>query len=255
MRHALALMVAAAALAGVVLHGAATPPQANYPSGELYVGERLYAMTCTRCHGPDGDWVPGADLRSGKFRRASTDPELKRLIVAGIPGTAMTPLPFPDGEATALVVYLRAIAAPGDATSAPAGDAARGRQLYERHECARCHRIRGEGARTGPDLSTIARLRSSRELERALLDPSADILPENRSYRVITRAGTVVEGRLLNHDTFTVQVLDTSERLASLAKADLREYGFLRESPMPSYRGRLNAQEAADLVTYLASLK
>jgi hypothetical protein len=37
-------------------------------------------------------------------------------------------------------------------------------------------------------------------------------------------------------------------------KTDLREYGFA-ESPMPSYRGKLSAQEIADVVSYLASLK
>ncbi len=33
-------------------------------------------------------------------------------------------------------------------------------------------------------------------------------------------------GRLLNHDTFTVQLLDCEEQLRSFAKADLREHGF-----------------------------
>jgi hypothetical protein len=38
-------------------------------------------------------------------------------------------------------------------------------------------------------------------------------------------------------------------------KSDLKEYGFLKSSPMPSYKDKLTAQELADLVSYLVSLK
>jgi mono/diheme cytochrome c family protein len=51
-----------------------------------------------------------------------------------------------------------------------------------------------------------------------------------------------------------VQIMDTKEQLRSFVKAELREHGFT-ESPMPSYRGKLSAQEIADVVSYLASMK
>jgi mono/diheme cytochrome c family protein len=41
----------------------------------------------------------------------------------------------------------------------------------------------------------------------------------------------------------------------SLAKADLREFTILVESPMPAYRRKLTSEEVADLVAYLLSLK
>ena len=49
-------------------------------------------------------------------------------------------------------------------------------------------------------------------------------------------------------------MLDWDEQLRSFAKADLREYGF-DDTPMPSYRKKLNAQQIADLVSYLVSLQ
>jgi len=61
--------------------------------------------------------------------------------------------------------------------------------------------------------------------------------------------------RRLNEDTYTVQLLDDQERLVSLTKADLREYTILTSSPMPSYKESLSADELADLVAYLLSLK
>jgi hypothetical protein len=64
----------------------------------------------------------------------------------------------------------------------------------------------------------------------------------------------VINGRRLNEDTYTVQLLDDQERLISLAKADLREYTVQTTSPMPSYKN-LSADDLADLVAYLLSLK
>ena len=64
-----------------------------------------------------------------------------------------------------------------------------------------------------------------------------------------------VTGRLLNHDTFTVQVLDAKEQLQSLQRANLREFTFLDKSPMPAYSGKLSSGEVTDLVSYLVSLR
>ena len=58
----------------------------------------------------------------------------------------------------------------------------------------------------------------------------------------------------LHLSTFTVQLLDTKERLRSYVKSELREHGFVG-TPMPSYRTTLTTQEIADVVSYLVSLK
>jgi len=65
----------------------------------------------------------------------------------------------------------------------------------------------------------------------------------------------VINGRRLNEDTYTVQLLDEQERLVSLAKADLREFTILSVSPMPSYKNTFTPDELADVVAYLLSLK
>jgi mono/diheme cytochrome c family protein len=59
----------------------------------------------------------------------------------------------------------------------------------------------------------------------------------------------------LNHDGFTVQLIDTQERLRSFLKSELREFSFENKSPMPSYKNTLTPDEVADLVSYLVSLK
>ena len=81
------------------------------------------------------------------------------------------------------------------------------------------------------------------------------MLPINRPVRAVTKDGKVITGRRLNEDTWSVQLIDSQERLVSLAKADLKEYAVLKTSAMPSYRDKLSAQELADVVAYLLTLK
>ena len=71
-------------------------------------------------------------------------------------------------------------------------------------------------------------IRKPEQLEKSLLDPDADIAPQNRSYRVVTRAGETITGRLLNLDAFSVQLLDTQERLRSFAKSNLKEWALVQ---------------------------
>ena len=122
-------------------------------------------------------------------------------------------------------------------------------------KCLTCHRIQKTGSRAGPDLTDIGAVRTLDQLRAALLEPDAEILPENRRYRVVTRDGLTIVGTLLNHDTFHVLMRDAKDQLRSFQKADLREHGFVDGSPMPSYRATLSPQELADVVAYLSTLK
>ena len=217
-------------------------------------GARAFRNTCANCHGPDGDQIAGIDLGRGQFRRAYTDQELVGIIRKGIPNTPMPATNMSEVQAEKIVAYLRSTAE-ARRTVSVAGDAVRGQSIFAgKGECATCHRVNGVGSRVGPDLSSVGQLRRSVELEQSLLDPTAEVLAANRSYRVVTRDGTTVTGRLLNHDTFTVQLLDSNEQLRSFEKSSLRDHGFVA-TPMPSYRARLNPQEMADIVSYLVSLK
>ena len=84
--------------------------------------------------------------------------------------------------------------------------------------------------------------------------PDEEILGQNRFYRVVDKTGAKTTGRLLNLDTFTVQMLDSNEQLRSFIKSDLREHGFIEKSSMPSFKDTLTAAEIGDIVSYLRSL-
>jgi putative heme-binding domain-containing protein len=229
----------------------------SYTQADVENGARLYQSSCAGCHGPNGDMVPGIELQRGRFRRATGDTDIMRIIQFGIPGTTMPPSSFTDAQAGTIVAFLRSTAPASDGgTRIVRGDASTGRSIFEgKGRCAACHRVNGVGPRVAPDLSDIGAIRPARELEQKLVDPSALVRPANRFIEIVMKDGTKVTGHLLNQDTFSIQLLDTKERLLSLAKSDLRDYTYVKGSPMPSYRDALTEGELGDLVTYLVSLK
>ena len=140
--------------------------------------------------------------------------------------------------------------------SLPAGNETAGAAIVAgKGVCLTCHRVQDRGSRLGPDLTDIGTTRRPDQLHASLLDPDAEILPENRGYRVVTRDGVSITGRLLNHDTFQVLMMDSKEQLRSFHKAELRLHGFVKGSAMPSYRENLSPQELADVIAYLSTLK
>jgi quinoprotein glucose dehydrogenase len=137
----------------------------------------------------------------------------------------------------------------------PGNEAAGAAIVAGKGKCQTCHRIQNTGSRLGPDLTDIGAIRTPAQLEASLITPDAEILPENRFFRVVTRDGTTITGRLLNHDTFQVLMRDPKDQLRSFQKSDLREFGFVEASPMPSFQTTLSRQELADVISYLGTLK
>ena len=227
----------------------------EYAPADIAYGARIYDAQCATCHGANGDGVGNVDLKSGRFRNAASDADLTRVITTGIPGTGMQAFRFDPSETAGIIAYLRNMNA-FDRGAVKTGVADRGRALMEsKGDCFRCHRVGAIGSHAAPDLTDIGAVRGPGSLLRSLTDPASQMMPINRPVRAVTRDGTVINGRRLNEDTYTVQIIDDRERLISLTKADLREFTVLTASPMPSYKGKLSEDEIADIVAYLLTLK
>jgi putative heme-binding domain-containing protein len=228
--------------------------QTLYLPAEVEAGGRVYTSTCTGCHGPDGDGVGGINFSQGKYRRTASDDDLVRIIVRGIPGTPMPPTGMSEGQAGTVVAYLRSMTAAGDAPSG--GDATRGRALVEgKGQCLTCHSIGTNGGHAGPALSDIGLQRRSVDLMQSLVNPGAEVRPDNRGVRVVMKDGKTITGRFLNQDTFTIQLIDSTDKLLSIDRSSVRESSLLTTSAMPSYKDKLTATELADVVSYLSSLR
>ena len=225
----------------------------QYSQEDIAAGNRVYNAQCTLCHGRDGDQVSGIDLRRGVFRRASTDEDLARVITSGT-AAGMPPFRLQPSDLTGIVAFIRAHF---DTTAAVrVGDAARGRAIFEgKGTCSTCHRVNGRGPRAAPDLSDIGVARAPAALERSIREPSSALMPIHRPVTIVMKDRTIIHGRRLNEDTLTVQVIDEKERLLSLAKRDIEVLDVSTKASMPAFADRLTAEEIADTVAYLLTLR
>ena len=264
MRKALfvGLIQAALAAALIVVAGPATPAQAQENTFDTLVdvrmGERVFRAQCGRCHGRDArgnDETGAPDLTTGQFSRASSDAGMFSVIRDGIENTAMIGISSRASDQTVwqIVSYINSLNLdPGD-YDLP-GDTARGQQVYAGANCASCHMIRGEGGRTGPDLSTVGSRLDPDEIATSLGDPDAEVAPRWWTMRIHRADGSTIEGLRMNEDTFTVRIMDNDENLWSFMKSDVRSLERIKTSTMPAAEG-LNASELDDLVAYLFSLR
>jgi len=233
----------------------------SYAPSDIENGRGLYQANCLGCHGNNGEAVEGANLATGRFRRASSDEDLIALIRNGIPNSLMIARPqLAYGELRALVAFLRSMQTggavrAGDQREVAVGDARRGEALFfGSANCNVCHGVFGGGSPLYQDLAGIGAQRSAASLEDALLDPMKEVREGQRFYQVTDHQGNRTEGRLQNQDRHYIQLLTMQERLQSFRTADLVEHGFIA-TPMPSYLDVLPARDIADLVAYLLSLK
>jgi mono/diheme cytochrome c family protein len=199
--------------------------------------------TCTTCHAVNGvGGTSGPDLAGARGGQGGGRG-------GGAPGAAaVPPVPAPAGApAGAPGAGGRGGrgggAGGGRGAGAPAGPAAAGGPP------AVAAQGRGGGGGRGGNNPP-----NPQQIERSIVDPSAEMAAPYRIYQVVTKANVTARGTLLNQDTFSVQMRDTNDKLMSYWKTDLKEFGFT-PSPMPSYKDKLTPQEIADVVSYLVSLR
>lgn len=139
------------------------------------------------------------------------------------------------------------------------GDAARGREVFFKGsgvQCRNCHKVGGEGQDVGPDLSQIGKKYDRAKLLESMTDPSKDIDPAFVTYQLTTVGGVVHTGLLAKRTAAEVVLKDVQGKVVTVAAADVESLAPQRKSLMPDGLLRdLTAQQAADLIEYLASLK
>ena len=225
----------------------------QYTTDAIERGSRIYSRECALCHGPQGDIVDGVNLRAGIFKSVQSDDDLRTVVSQGAGQGQMPAFGFNGADLDGIVAFIRAGFDP-EGVAVKIGDPIRGREIFEgRGECSGCHRVNGIGPRTAPDLTEIGAIRTPASLQQNLIDPAAAILPINRPVRLVTRSEETVLGRRLNEDTYTVQVVDSNEKLRSFRKSDLVTYEIsMRPSKGPT---ELSGDEVADVVGYLLTLR
>ena len=139
------------------------------------------------------------------------------------------------------------------------GDSRRGAEVFARSgaaSCNKCHRVKGQGADIGPELSQIGRKYGREALLETIMNPSAGIAPEYIPHVVETAAGKVYAGFLKEGAADRVLLKTIEGQLIDLPKDQVAEVVRQDKSLMPELvLKNVTAQDAADLVEYLAGLQ
>ena len=218
-------------------------------------GQAIFRARCAGCHGFDGRGLSGPNL-TGLFAAGMTDEQLFQIVRRGVPGSEMPPFDSRSqvNEIWETLAYLRTLNLAANDSQVRAGDAAKGEQVF-RAQCQRCHVVHKEGGVLGPDLSRIG---SARPLD-VLAEKIRRGGPPRSDYQPVTlktRTGQQIVGIKKNEDDFSIQVMDTRERVRGYLKNDLLGIVYEKRSLMPVYGpAQLSDGDFGDLLRYLGTLR
>ncbi len=138
-------------------------------------------------------------------------------------------------------------------TEMAGGDYESGRSLFygERLKCASCHRVRGQGAPVGPDLSNLTH-RDGASVLRDIKEPSASINPDYVAYNVQLRDGEEITGfvRAQSGESLRIAGADGKERIISRQEVDGMRPSMVSLMPSGLLDG-LSDGQIRDLLTFL----
>jgi small nuclear ribonucleoprotein (snRNP)-like protein len=105
-------------------------------------------------------------------------------------------------------------------------------------------------------LSRIGGARTPAALTRQIRGAVEDFRAGYEPVTVTTSEGRTVRGTRKGEDLFSVQVMDTTERLQGYVKADVKAVTSEKRSIMPVYSvDQLSQQDLNDLLVYLGTLR
>ncbi|HRQ90947.1 MAG TPA: c-type cytochrome, partial [Bacteroidia bacterium] len=138
-------------------------------------------------------------------------------------------------------------------------DAAAGANVFAtgKGACIACHRIGETGGQIGPDLSTIGRIRTGRDIYESVLFPSESIARDFDTQEIALKStGTVLVGLVREHSDRGLQLVDPGGQPHTIPRSDIASIRRVPTSLMPSGLDQtLSAEDLRDLVAYLLSLK
>jgi putative heme-binding domain-containing protein len=140
-----------------------------------------------------------------------------------------------------------------------AGDAQLGKDLFLKGkgiQCRNCHRVGKQGKQLGPDLTQIGKKLNKAKLLESLLEPSRTIDPKFTAWLIETDEGKVLTGLLVSRTETEIVLRDTKNVEHKLDPDQIEGMFPQRKSLMPDrLLGELTAQQVADLLAWLETLK
>jgi cytochrome c oxidase cbb3-type subunit III len=267
------LFLQAFIIVGIPLNMAAQNPLAGDPNAAK-AGEYEFRINCALCHGLGArGGGRGPDLTRAQKKHAHNDAEMFQVISSGIPGTAMPAngtngqgVGMTDEEIWQIITYIRSQEVKSSPTTS--GNATHGKELFFGDgNCSLCHMVAGKGGRLGPDLTGVAGSRTreamidsirnpSRRLAWGLTESTKEFAQEYESVTVVTADGKEIKGVTVNEDSFSVQIMDSTDHIHLLEKDKLKSFKKTRTSAMPKYGADLlSDRDIDDILAFLSSVE
>lgn len=133
------------------------------------------------------------------------------------------------------------------------GDIERGRAVYARAQCLKCHRMGTEGEGVGPDLTDVAKKFDRQYILESILSPSKVISDQYRPTTVATVNGQVLNGLAIPQGDRVVLVLSDGTKV-TLERREIESEAASLVSLMPEgLLDGLSKAEIGDLLRFLES--
>jgi putative membrane-bound dehydrogenase-like protein len=187
--------------------------------------------------------IPRSDLSAYQVRQIHSlgDPELSRKVSEVWGEIRETP-----AEKAEAIELLKQKLSAQTQTDINISD---GRALFAKH-CQNCHRLYGEGATIGPDL-TGANRGNLDYLLGNIIDPSAVVDKDFRMTIVLMDDGRVFNG-LVTAETDRTVTIQTATELLTLDKEYIESRKITEKSPMPDgLLDTLSEKQVRELISYL----
>jgi putative heme-binding domain-containing protein len=132
------------------------------------------------------------------------------------------------------------------------GNVERGKEVFAKASCVKCHRVGNAGERLGPDLTSVSKRFMRKEILESILYPSHIISDQYASKTVVTVNGQTYTGIVAPGAAGETVILQASGEKITIATDDIEETVPSKLSAMPEgLINELTLEEISDLFAYL----
>jgi len=138
------------------------------------------------------------------------------------------------------------------------GSPQKGKDVFysEKAACSTCHRINGNGAEVGPDLSLIGRIRRDRDLLESIVYPSSTIANGFDRFLVLDNDGRTYDGVIGAETVDAIYLRNQGKEDVRIPRDNIDSMEVHAQSVMPQgLEKQITTEQLRDLIAYLRSLK
>ncbi|MBB76069.1 MAG: heme-binding protein [Planctomycetaceae bacterium] len=136
--------------------------------------------------------------------------------------------------------------------SGQSGSSKRGAAAFGKAQCSKCHRVGNKGETLGPDLTSLAKRYTTREVLESTLFPSHVISPQYASKTIVMSDGLSYSGMLSPESNGQRVLLRNDGKKIPLPVEDIEEILPSKKSSMPTgLLDTLTLREVSDLFAFL----